>query len=461
MARNLTLEMMRRVAAPLSVANLDFARHYPGEPSARQPVHTAYEGAHLFRSDSARRHGELALASLREHAPDPATFARALGLPESGSLVDSVYRLVDRKLRTEPVEDLRLDFEDGYGNRPNEEEDGHAVSAAREVATGREKGALPAFIGLRIKPFTEELFERSARTLDIFLATLLEGGAPLPEGFVITLPKVTVPEQVGALADLLTLLEPRLGLPAGALVFEIMVETPQSIIGAEGRLMLPHLVAAGRGRCVSAHLGTYDYTAGVNITAAHQHMAHPACDFAKHMMQVALAGTGVMMSDGSTNVLPIGPHRAAEDGRPLTVEQLLDNRWAVHRAWKLHFENVRRSLVGAFYQGWDLHPAQLPARFAAVFSFYLESLPAASERLGNFLRTATKSAQSAQTGEVVDDAATGQALLNFFLRGVACGAISEAQVLATGITPDELLSRSFARILKDRRAAGEPSSLPA
>ncbi|MEO6327015.1 MAG: phosphoenolpyruvate kinase, partial [Thermoanaerobaculia bacterium] len=355
--------------------------------------------------------------------------------------------LVGRKLKSEPVEDFRLDFEDGYGNRSNEEEDGHAESAAREVAKGRDEGTLPPFIGIRIKTFTEELRERAVRTMDIFLTTLVEGEKPLPANFTVTLPKVTVPEQVTALADLFDLMEPRLGLDKGALTFEIMVETPQSILGADGRLMLPRLVAAARGRCTSAHFGTYDYTAGVNITAAHQHMAHPACDFAKSMMQVSLAGTGLMMSDGATNVMPVGVHRA-KDGEALSPQQILENRRAIHRAWKLHFDHVRHSLETAFYQGWDLHPAQLVTRYAAVYSFFLESLAPGSERLTNFIQ---KAAQATLVGDVFDDAATGQGLLNFFLRGIACGAIPEEEVLGTGITLEELRGRSFVKILKNRR----------
>jgi len=478
MIRTLPLDQTGTLVATLSRANADFARRYPGEPSARQPVHTVYGGAHLFRSDTAVRLGELARAALLENAPDFVTFATALDLPGAALLPDSpdaiarlteafardadaarraneaawlahtVYRLVTEKLVKEPVEDFRLDYEDGYGNRPDAEEDGHAASGAEEVARGRVAGTLPPFIGLRIKPFTEELFERSSRTLDLFLTSLVSGGAPLPQGFVVTLPKVTVPEQVTALADLLDLLEPRLGLAKGSVPFEIMVETPQSILGPDGRVLLPLLVAAGRGRCTSAHFGTYDYTAGVNITAAHQGMAHPACDFARQTMQVALAGTGVTMSDGATNVMPVGPHRAAQDGPPLTPQQILENRRVVHRAWKLHYDHVRHSLVGAFYQGWDLHPAQLPTRYAAVYTFFLESLAAASERLTNFLE---KAAQATLVGDVFDDAATGQGLLNFFLRGIACGAIPEELALATGISLDELRGRSFVQILKNRR----------
>ncbi|HEU0054542.1 MAG TPA: hypothetical protein VFQ39_15245, partial [Longimicrobium sp.] len=346
----------------------------------------------------------------------------------------------------EPVEDFRIDYEDGYGARPAEEEDGHAVSVAREVARGMAEGALPHFIGLRIKPLNDEHHARSIRTLDLFLTTLLEEtGGRLPDNFVITLPKVTVAEQVDYLGDVLQALEPRFGLPAGTLKFEVMVEVPQAILGPDGRTALPEIIRAGEGRITGAHFGTYDYTAGVGITAAHQHMRHPACDFAKHVMQVSLSGTGVWLSDGSTAVLPVPVHR----GDSLTAAQAAENRASVHRAWRQHYDDVRHSLVGGFYQGWDLHPAQLVTRYAAVFAFFLESVDSAGARLKNFVE---KAAQATLVGDVFDDAATGQGLLNYFLRGINCGALTEEETLAlTGLSLEELRGRSFVKILKNRR----------
>jgi hypothetical protein len=199
---------------------------------------------------------------------------------------------------------------------------------------------------------------------------------------------------------------------------------------------------------IAAHFGTYDYTASCNITASHQHMTHPACDFARHMMQVAFGGTGVWLSDGATNIMPVAPNRAAE-GASLTDEQLEENRATVRRAWRLHYEHIRHSLTNAFYQGWDLHPAQLPTRYAAVYSFFLESLDAASERLRNFVE---KAAKATLVGDVFDDAATGQGLLNYFLRAINCGAVTEQEALRlTSLTLAELRSGSFVRILRNRQ----------
>jgi len=440
--------MTANIVEPLRRANEEFARHYPGETGRRQPVHTVYGGAHLFKSDSAQRLGAVARRSLEEFAPDAVTFAKAIGVKET--LAATIYQRVIEKLQREPVEDFRIDFEDGYGNRPDAEEDAHAASAAKEVATGRNNNTLPPFIGIRIKPFNEELRARSFRTLDLFVSNLVEqtNGA-LPDNFVVTLPKITIPEQVAALVALLKQLEAGTGLAEGSLKFEMMIETTQSIINHNGQLNLPLLLAAGDGRCVAAHFGTYDYTAGCNITAAHQHMLHPACDFAKHMMQVSFAGTGIWLSDGATNIMPVAPHRPAQ-GESLTKEQSDENRDTVHRAWKLHYDHIQHSLTNAYYQGWDLHPAQLPTRYAAVYAFFLESLDAASERLKNFVE---KAAKATLVGDVFDDAATGQGLLNYFLRAINCGAITEAEAVErSGLTLPELRSASFVKILKNRQA---------
>ena len=182
----------------------------------------------------------------------------------------------------------------------------------------------------------------------------------------------------------------------------------------------------------------------MNITASYQTMDHPACDFARHALQVSLAGTGVWISDGATNVMPVPVHR----GDDLTSEHVAENRRSVHQAMRLHYDHIRHSLRHAYYQGWDLHPAQLPTRYAAVYSFFLEGLDQAGKRLSHFVESAAK---ATLVGEVFDDAATGQGLLNYFLRAVNCGAISEEEAVErAGLTIDELRTRSFLRILEGR-----------
>ena len=420
---------------------------HPGDPPRRQPVHVVYGGGHLFRADTAGKLGEVARRALAEYAATPADLDAALGL---GALAQAVHARVTEKLMREPVEDFRIDFEDGYGTRPDAEEDRDVAAAAREVAKGLAAGTLPGAIGLRVKPLTEELRARSLRTLRLFLGTVLAEAGRLPEGFVLTLPKITVLEQVSVFAALLAELEREFALAAGTLRFEAMIETPQNVLEHDGRSMMPRIIGAAAGRLQAAHFGTYDYTASLGITAAHQRMRHPACDHAKHVMQVSFAGTGVWLSDGSTAILPVPVH-SGRDGTPLTDRQRAENRAGVHAAWRLHADDVRHSLAGGFYQGWDLHPAQLVSRYAAVFEFFLAGVGPASERLQNFV---SKAAQATLVGDVFDDAATGQGLLNYFLRGVQSGAVTEDEaVRLSGLTVDEIRGRSFVRILKARGRA--------
>lgn len=409
----------------LRAANQKLARFYPGDPIGRQPVHTFIIGGDLFTRDSAQRAGRQALELLNTSAPTAKAFAEVLGLPSAiPGLPDIVRARVIDKLLREPVEDLRLDFEDGYGARPDREEDGHAVSAAQEVAAGMKAGTLPPFIGIRIKPLSQELQARSLRTLDLFVTSLVKSARRLPDGFAITATKVMTPAHVSVLADRCASLERKLKLKKHALRLELMIETPQAIVAPDGSVALSALVNAGKGRVRGAHFGVYDYTALCGITAAWQHPRHLACDVAREMMRISLAQTGVMLSDGSSNILPIAPH--------------------VHRAWKQHFDDVTHSLVNGFYQGWDLHPGHLPTRYAAVYAFYLSARPAATARLSNFFTKAAKA------GAAFDDAATGQALVNFFNRALSSGAITLNEAMETGLNASELNGQSFRQILAGR-----------
>ncbi len=435
MKTTLTSEQIDVLSKPLEQALVPFMKRFPGSAGERQPVHTVYGGAHLFKHDTAQKLGDKAMQVLDEHGVDPFTFARAIDLPDLHAEI--VWQRVVEKLAREPIEDFRIDFEDGYGNRPDDEEDKHASIVANELVKGMNEGTLPPFIGIRIKPFSQELMRRGLRTVDIVLSSVLDAtGGKLPSNFVVTLPKIQLPEQVTLLADVFDAMESRLGLAPNSLRLEFMIETTQSILSERGESNLPRFLDAARGRAVAAHFGTYDYTASCNITASEQRMDHPACDFARHMMQVAYSGTGLWLSDGATNILPIG------------------DRETIHRAWKLHVDHIRHSLIHAYYQGWDLHPAQLPTRYAAVYSFFLSGLAAATERLRNFME---KAGQATLVGDVFDDAATGQGLLNYFLRGMNSGALTEDEALATGLSLEELRSRSFVKILAGRRSGAAGS----
>ena len=377
------------------------AAGYPGERPGRQPVHTAYLPADRFGPDSVRQWGAQALAVLAEIAPDPAAFAGATGL--AAGLAERVRPLVVAKLASEPVEDLRIDFEDGYGIRGDDTEDAHARAAARALATICAAPGAPPFCGLRCKSLEPAGRRRAIATLDAFIGTLTGAGRPLPDGFVLTLPKVTSVAQVRAMAVACERLEAAHGLPPGRLMFEVQVETPQLIVGADGTATVARCVHAAADRLIGLHYGTYDYSTAVGIAAAQQSLAHPAADHARAVMQAAAAGTGIRLSDGSSNVLPIGGPDA------------------VAAAWRLHAGLVLRSLERGFYQGWDLHPAQLVSRYAATFAFYLQGLPAAAERLGGY---------AARAAAGLEEPATARALAGYLLRGLECGAFGEDEVRA-------------------------------
>ncbi|MGH8825227.1 MAG: DUF6986 family protein [Jiangellaceae bacterium] len=401
-------EFLSGLEAGLAAADARIARLYPGDSGSRQPVHTMYVPATRFHSDLAPAWGATALEVLGDHGGGPAGLAAAFGVDDLPGLHDRVVR----KLGDEPVEDMRIDFEDGYGEPGDAAEDAEALSAAHALATALDAGTAPPFVGLRCKSLDRATRRRGVRTVDLFLAALLER-ADLPDGFVVTLPKVVAIEQVAAFVRVLQRLEEAHSLAEGRLRFEIQVETPQSVLSADGRVALPRLVWAAEGRCVGLHFGTYDYSAALGVAAAHQSLAHPVADSAKALMQIAAAGTGVRLSDGSTNLLPVGDEAAVRAG------------------WREHARLVRRSLERAFYQGWDLHPHQLPSRFVATFAFFRAGLPATAERLRGYVER--------RAGGVLDEPATAQALAGFLLRGLACGALDEDEVTAaTTLDPPAL-----------------------
>ncbi len=402
-------EVLDGVDHRLAETDAFLAATYPGEDGRRQPVHTVYVPADRYTVELPAQWGRSAAELL---AGQGGTAALCLELGLDPELTAAVAPRVDVKLAEDPIEDLRLDFEDGYGDRGDEVEDAEAVRAAREVYRAVDGGRSPSFIGLRFKCFEEPTRRRGIRTLDLFLSTLLDQGG-LPDQLVLTFPKVSTVSQVEAMVAVCEAYEASAGLAPGRLRFEIQVETPQLIMGADGRHPVAAAIGAGRGRVSSLHYGTFDYSASLQISAAHQSLDHPAADYAKNVMQVAVAGTGVQLSDGSTNVLPVGDH-----------DQVL-------AAWRLHHGLVRRCLARAYYQGWDMHPGHLPTRYIANFAFYREGFAAAAARLAAYV--------AKEQGSVMDEPATARALARYLHRGYSCGAVDEAELLAsTGLDADRL-----------------------
>ncbi|GAA1641997.1 DUF6986 family protein [Georgenia ruanii] len=397
----------RAVEDVLAPVDARLERDYPGEDTSRQPVHTVYVPADRYRAGLARDWGAQARAAV-DAAGGIAAVLDAAAVPVP--LRDAVGERVLAKLDREPVEDLRIDLEDGYGDHGAGEDDA-AVAAAEALRAELATGSATPFAGIRFKSLEAATRARGLRTLDLFLAALLDGGE-VPDGLQLTLPKVTAVEQVAAMVTVCAALERAHGLSAGRLRFEVQVETPQAIVGPDGTAGVATMIQAGAGRVSALHYGTYDYSASLGIAAAYQSMEHPAADHAKAVMQVAAAGTGVRLSDGSTNVLPVG-----------APEQ-------VRAAWALHARLVRRSLERGFYQGWDLHPAQLPTRFAATYAFYRQGLAEATGRLRNYLGRVE--------GAVLDEPATARALAWFLSRGLDCGAVDAVELDAAGVDPAAL-----------------------
>ncbi len=391
--------LAQRLDRQLREADAALERDFPGERGPRQPVHTVYIPGDRYAVDTVTAWGLQAAEALTDHGRDAASLARELDLDPATTV--EVFDRVAAKLAAEPIEDLRIDFEDGYGDRRDEEEDAAVIAAAGALAGSIAEGSAAPFHGIRFKSFEAPTRRRGLRTLELFVGELARAGAIGP-GLVVTLPKVTGVEQVAAMVTACEAIEREHGLAEGTLEFEIQVETPQAILGPDGTALVARMIHAAQRRCTGLHYGTYDYSASCGISAAYQSMEHPAADHAKAVMQVAAAGTGVFLSDGSTNVMPVGDHDA------------------VIRAWALHHRLVRRSLERGYYQGWDLHPAQLPSRFLATYAFYREGLPTAATRLHAYVH-------GGDSG-YLDEPATAAALSAFVLRGVECGAIEEDEV---------------------------------
>ncbi|MGO2067980.1 DUF6986 family protein [Glutamicibacter arilaitensis] len=405
------------VEAKLAATDRLLETSYPGDSGARQPVHTVYVPGDKYTADLPAAWGANALASAGD-AAGLAELAAKLNLAEPERLGE----LVAAKLVSEPIEDLRLDFEDGYGNRPDAEEDAAVIAAADSVSAAVSAGKAPACIGIRFKCFEAPTRARGIRTLDLFITRLLENG-PLPEGLRLTLPKVTTVAQVESMVFLAEKLEQAHGLEEGRIRFEVQVETPQVILAANGTHPVAQLIASGKGRVSSLHYGTYDYSASLGVAAGYQSMEHPVADFAKDVMQVAVAGTGVELSDGSTNIIPAGdPENIAA-------------------AWELHARLVSRHLARGIYQGWDMHENHLVTRYLATFAFFREGLQAAGTRLRNYVHQISSA--------IMDEPATARALARYIHRGVACGAVTADEVTELAqITLPELeaiaLNRSHA-----------------
>ncbi len=421
------MPLLDEVAALLAEDDAAWSRERPGDSARRQPVHTCYVPADRADAGTPRSWGRAATAVLDAHVPDAETLAGLTGAT-AGQAAEVLPR-VRAKLAAQPVEDLRVDFEDGYGLRDDDEEDGAADAAGRTLAAWRDgstdpatahRGGAPIVAGVRVKGLQPETRARGLRTLDRVLAAAVAAGG-LPDRFVVTWPKITSVAQVRAAVVVAERLEADHGLAPGTVRLELQVEMPQAVLAADGSATVAGCVQAGAGRVEGLHYGTYDFSAAMGVGPLDQALDHPLADHAKTVMQLAAAQTGVRVSDGSTNVLPVG-----------TPEQ-------VRAALALHARLVARAQARALRQGWDLHPGQLVTRYAATFLALRAELDAGAARL----RAYTERAADAAAPQVLDEPATAQALAAAVLRGVDCGAVDlDEAVSRTGCSPGQLLAHA-------------------
>lgn len=392
-----------RLLAGVDEADAEARRAWPGPSPRRQPVQVLYVPADRLAADTTRAAGRRAADLLARHAPDGASLADATGIPVH--VADRVHARLEDKLATEPVEDLRVDFEDGYGTRTDAQEDGDADTAARHLANVLEGPAAPPFCGLRVKSFSDGLARRSVATLDRFLATLLSAHGGLPPGFVITFPKIVAVAHVAAFVDVLVALEDLHGLDRGVLGFEAQVEVPATVLDRDGTVPLRAMRRVADGRLRAAHVGVFDYTAALGLPAASQRLDHPALDFARHVLRVTFADTEVALSDGSTNLRPAD-----------------DSRDAVVAVWRQHAAHVRHSLADGWVQGWDLDASHLVPRYATVYAHLLDGLDEVVVRLSAW-HAGDDAAGS--PGPTMDEPATVRVLERQVARALACGAATD------------------------------------
>ncbi|MQY30772.1 DUF6986 family protein [Nocardia aurantia] len=393
----LSPQFLDTVAGRVRAVDTELARNYPGDRPG-QPIHTAYVCAADASKELPHEWSAAAMELTDDHIDLLAELADT----------DVLARVRD-VLQHRPIQDLRLDFEDGYGTRGDTAEDRDAVRA------GQILNALPATVagrGVRLKGLTGNEWRRALRTLEL----VLDGAGGVPTGFVFTVPKFRAADQVDIAVQLCTALESAHGLSPGTLRFELQIESPQAVIATDGTATVARAIHRSAGRCSGLHYGTYDYSAACGISPQFQALDHPAADHAKSVMQAAAAQTGVWVCDGSTQVLPVGD----EDQMAAAVTR--------------HYRLVTRSLQRGYYQGWDMHPGHLVTRWLATYAFFRTAKRVAVPRLDAYLRRNTA------RGGIVDEPATAQALATVVLRGLDCGAFGpdDIEAMAPALTVDVL-----------------------
>jgi citrate lyase beta subunit len=395
-----------------------------------QPVHVMYGGAHLFTEKTFEKIASMAAQAFKYAASSPQALTARCGESWSPDFAENVFNRAQKKIFEHPLEDYRIDFEDGYGIRSDEEEDHHAVSAARTLLATTAEPFAPKNVGIRIKPMSTASMRRSFKTLALFVEELNKIGdlhSHHLTHLIVTLPKVTNAEQVATLVEILHAYEKEFHLVQGFFSIELVIETPEAFLGLDGAIPLSSFLHSAAGRCRGLHFGVYDFTSSLGIGSAGQSIDHLACDFARMWIQmVASLVPNVVVSDGIINRLPVVPKVKGPEA---------DEQFDIN--WVYNYRQMTRRLSNGYYQGWDLHPCQLPIRHIANTVFVLREFDGAVKRLKTFVE---RSSQASLLGGMFDDRASVLGLLNFFDRSISSGVISQSELKQAGVDLDALRS---------------------
>lgn len=353
-------------------------------PPRDQPSYVLYGGAHRFDRETPDKMRHLARKWLKDYP----------------WLQETARKKVEQRLG-QPLEDFRIDFEDGYGRRSDEEEDAHASAVAVDLPATQDCNR----IGVRLKPITRRWAARAVRTLHLVTAHC----TVWPRGFCVTLPKVEETAQLGwFLQELLPLEGSR-----GPLALEIMVESPRGLQNVQA------LVAAAGPRCRGVHFGPFDFLASCGVTQGE--LMHPLNVAARCELLFRLSDSGLELADGPTTTLPLPPHRNPQPA------QMMENHKAVRAAWDKHRDDVLASRSNGYLQSWLLHPSQLVSHSAALFSDLDPQLEPALSRLAAYWQ---QRGQARASGGDFDDRATARQWTLLVARALASGLISEPEILA-------------------------------
>ncbi len=146
----------------------------------------------MFKRDTVQKLGRLAKESFLAATPNPTELKRRLGKTWSEPFAERVFSSTLAKLQSlSAVEDYRIDFEDGYGQRSNEEEDAHTTAAAANLVKAAQENSLSGRVGLRPKALAIATLKRSLRTIILFIEEFarLGGKSTGVTHLTVTLPR--------------------------------------------------------------------------------------------------------------------------------------------------------------------------------------------------------------------------------------------------------------------------------